>query len=599
MRSLIAALTAAALLNWAAPASGTDATRPAPTPAARPAELRVLSPSLGRPVFVAAEGNFSFTAVVPAEATSMTARLVTMRPIARTYDLQLAKDAAPGIAAGQPAAARLPADVAPGTYDLVLSTGAREVVARHCVAVGPLPRRLRFVHLSDMNVGDPLVQRFDERLVEEVNLLGPQLIICTGDYLDATHADPATGWSAFCNFLTGFDAPALVACGDHDDLAHYSEHVAPSPAGEVDIGPLRAVVLYDLPGRPLARDAQQLAWAERALCRADDARLAIVVAHNERPSLLEAWQARGELAQMVRAARLGLWFAGGGRDWDGHEHRQLLDAATPLLYLRTQQSSPLPHDHCEGVSHYRVVDVVDDQALLPARELNPAAPPSLTVGKLTIDWETPNDGRHNEAAFVAANRHSFRFQNLRATVLLRAAGDETPWCEGAELLRAVRTGDTWECRLGFDLPEKGARRVVAGVGQPPEFPKVDVQIEAPSRLVLQRRHTIDGVPYHAADDALVLIHLRNQGGGTARVTPLLRLDGCALNYIVLDEPGPPGQAYRLALAPDQTLTLQADLSALRVTPGSRELQVYLQGPPAWWPTSRTIRLSAAPGGQGE
>ena len=48
------------------------------------------------------------------------------------------------------------------------------------------------------------------------------------------------------------DAPALLACGDHDDMTLYSKYVAPSPIGVVDLGRFRGVVLLDhLPPRHL------------------------------------------------------------------------------------------------------------------------------------------------------------------------------------------------------------------------------------------------------------------------------------------------------------------------------------------------------------
>ena len=563
--------------------------------AAEPADDRILAPTLGRPTFVQPGGQLSVTAYAPAAVDPVVFELVAPTAPTHRHTLIAPEAAASQLIAGQPLSLSLTDDVPHGTYDLELRTGATRLVSRHCVAVWQPATRIRLVHLSNMNVGEPNAPDFDWRLVDEVNLVAPTLIVATGDFLDAMHADHEAGWERLTDFLTRFDAPALVACGDHDDLDLYSRHIAPSPVGDVTVGYTRGVVLFDVPRRPIAADSEQVNWLERTLAVPGDDRPTFIVSHDESPNLLRIWQSRGELPGMLKSTRVGVWFAGGHEDWDGVEYRELIDAATPMAYVRTHQSSTATCGGAEGISHYRVVDLDGGSVWLPGPDGGSAqAPPSIPVGRLQTNFDQPNDGTRDEVALTAVNNHPFRLDGLAVRILLRREGPARPWCVGARLESAVGIGHCWDCRVRFDLPEKAALRAVVGTGPAPAEPQIDVMFDSDLQLPLTRRAAGDGLSYLAADSTLALVHLRNQATEPADVTPLLRLDGQTLCYTLLDEPGPLATAYRLRIAPGRTLTLQVDLTAARVRPGRRELQVYLKGTAAWRPFCYPLDVSIVP-----
>jgi hypothetical protein len=144
----------------------------------------------------------------------------------------------------------------------------------------------------------------------------------------------------------------------------------------------------------------------------------------------------------------------------------------------------------------------------------------------------------------------------------------------------------WECWLAFDLPDKGALRAVVGAGAEPAEPQVDVQFDAPGELTLKAVTSDDGVS-HQTTAWPGTLRLVNTADHPAVVSPLVRLDGGSVPYRVAGAAGPLATAYRLRLEPGQAVTLQPDLSLLRIEPGRRELQVYVQGglayAPATWP----------------
>lgn len=540
------------------------------------AEAVLVTPTQGRPAFVEPGGVLRVVAQLPAESRETTVELVARDAPGHCHALRgalVADDPAGGSVAGDLA---VPPEIPEQTYDLVIRWPGGTLLGRHAVAVRRIGRRIRLVHLSNMNVGEIGTPAFDMRLVDEVNLLGPTLIVTTGDYLDATHPDPERGWRELSEFLAQFDAPTLAACGDHDDVACYSRTLAPSPVGAIRVGPYTGLAIYDLPTHPVTDDPAQAEWVEQQLGGGGH-RLAFIVAHDECPNLLRLWARRGTLDQMVRAGRLGLWFSGGHRDWDGREYRSIVDAAGHMLYLRTDQSSGSTRDGATGVSHYRVLDLDGERAIQYGRRTDTRVHASIPVGQLQLEWDGPNDGSRTRVGLTAVSALPFRLDRLTARAVVRKHGGVRPWCCGARLERVAELEQVWICWLTFDLPDKGMLHAVVGTDTPPAEPSVTVHFVVPQGLVLKERASGDGVTYATAGAWFGAAQLQNVGQAAVEVTPLVRLDGSPIGYRVVEEAGPVATAYRLRLAPRQVLTLQLDLSAVRVAPGRRELQVYLQG----------------------
>ncbi len=598
----------------------------------------LISPAQGRPVFVAPGGTLQIVAVVPEEhaAGPFELAIVSDRFPSHRHTLELPPDAGQRLLRGEPQALALPEGVPMQTYNLMLRAGGIEAVARHSVAVGSFDEPLRLVHLSDMSIGDVAAPAFDQRLIDEINLAAPALIVATGDYFDATAGQSPTDWDKLSQFFARFEAPVLMACGDHDDIAQYSRVASPSAIGSVEIGPWRGLVLLDHARHPANQDAQQMSWAEHQL--ADAARPTFIVGHHEPPGLMRHWLSQGALTQQVQRGRIAAWFAGGHTDWDGRVLRRWAEAAAPALYVRTHQSSPAAVEGAEGVSHYRIVDLDNGRATLlhqPADAALRGAPPSTPVGRLGVTFEGPNDGSAEQVIFTAVNNLPHRLDRLSVRVLVKRSGSAAPWCIGAEMGQVVSFGRLWECRVHFDLPDKGARRIVVGVGPMPAAEDVRVDFDAPSTLRFASKRTADGVEYQSClDQPMVFVSRAGRPEATAvqpvregqpgaaavqpvregqpgaaaaqpeaaavqpeaaavqpvEIMPRVRLDGSPIAYRPVDREGPFALAYRIQLTPGAIVPLELDLSAVRVNPGLRELQVYLSHGPATWPISRAVSI---------
>ena len=586
----IAALAACAAIGCSLAARADDDEAASPNVADSETDHpRLLSPTLGRPLFVEPGGTFLVVARVPRASGTISFDLVHPGPPSQRHRLACELGEIRKVAAGEAVRVRVPPTVPQRTYDIEIRCDGTQLVGRHCVAVAQVDHAIRLVHLANMNIGDIGAHRFDTRLIDEINLIAPTLIVATGDYLDATHPNPPAGWLQLANYLARFEAPVLLACGDHDVMELYSQYAAPSPIGLIDVGRHRGVVLLDHPGAPISADPEQLRWVEHTLAQPGFDGLTFVVTHDDSPNLLRYWQQRGTLTRMIRAGRVGLWFAGGHRDWDGRTLADLLNAARPMVYLRTHQSSTATRDGAAGTSHYRIVDVVDDTVIFPQPTVEPpATPPSTPVGHLQATFDGPNDGSRSRLAFSAVSNLPYRLNRLALWLRLQKQAGQVPWCQGARLEQVIDLDTQWECRVRLDLPDKGALWAVAGSGPKPEPPAVSVRFDTEEAIRFRQCVTPEGLTFLRLTSAPPVVYVNNDGDVATEVSPLARLDGDPVAYRPLTGDARFATAYRLRLQPGERLALQLDLSAARVAPGRRELQVYVRGAGGGAPFCRAV-----------
>lgn len=543
-----------------------------PARAAGDEPSRVISPTFGRPAIVAPGEVLEVVAcsVRVVERIELSDERYARRVTAPRESASASQPAVKDVAALR---FRIPADAAEGTYDLVLEGAG--VSERRCVAVRHPTQHLRFVHLSDMNIGDLGAPQVDPRLIDEINLFAPSAVLCTGDLVDAASSDPQRDWSRVVDALSRIDAPLILARGDHDDARTYADRIAPSPVGVVSVPPARVVVLCDHAGSELARDDEQVRWLEATLADRRAVAPTIVLAHEERPNWLALLRSRGVLATAVRQGQVAAAVCGGRRDWDGVEYAALARDAFPALLIRTAAASGAMRDGASGTPHYRVFEIRGDVVTILADDApGRAAPGSMAVGGIECAIER-RDARTVELS--AINRHPFALCELRAVVDLPADAGE-PWARGAAISRAEKTARGWRCDVRFDLPQQGVLRALVGVGEAPRAPAVRIRYDGPPRVELRRTESRDGVRYLDGGHVRAAFVVDNTDPAAALcVTPQVRLAGDRLAYAVDD--GPAAGASRLVLPPGASAVLRVDMSAIRVEAGRRELQLYLEGLP--------------------
>jgi len=469
----------------------------------------------------------------------------------------------------------IPPDTAPGLYDLELRSGAGTYDSRRCIKiVDGFKTKFRFVHLSNMNVGDLTAPEFDDMLPNEVNLLAPEFIIATGDFTQWSRArDDAASWLRVLQFFEKFNAPVFMLCGVHDHEASFTQFVASKPIGTIDYGTYHGLLLLDHPGNPIDQDLSQLRWIEADLKKNANKQFNFIASNSDELALLDIWRERGDLGEFVKDHKIKMFIVGGSTDWDYKEFADKLAGLGGFNYIRTHESSTCLRDRATGVSHYRVIEVDGDRVAYVYNDDTAAEKLQYSVptGRLRVFYETANDGSAREITAVVQNALNQAFDN--AHVWLRVAkesGATKPTVAPGRLAQVLDAGAYWACDVVVDLPDKGAVKVMAAA-QPDELPSplpIAVQLEGPRDLTFSPERTDFGLEYFSSDAGLTL-KLTNNGKTLQTCYPVVQVNGTLLHP-------DPSQCPRLPLVvePGESVTVPLVLNLRRVSPGGHAMQVY-------------------------
>lgn len=564
-------------ISQGVPSSTTPATAVATT-----SDYAIREPSQGRPILIRPGDDFFVIVRASAGPAGRADNLtfVLSHAVEHDFRVPLRPRSAPNTVEGfVNVALKVPANAPPGLYDLEGRADGERFLSRRCVSlVSRFKRRFRFVHLSDMLVGDLTAPDFDERLPLEINLLAPEFIVATGNFLLDGRSRPSRGgWPRVLDFLAKFDAPIFVVCGEHDREDDFADQVAHSPVGTLDYGRVHGLLLRGHRGHTIADDADQLRWIDADLEANRRKSLNFLVANNGSLALLDVWRDRGKLADFLDRYNIRLFISGGTTDWDFRENSQKLEGLTRLQYLRTHAASTVLRDGASGVSHYRVIEVDDDRLrfVYPDDEACEPRQHSVPAGRIRVTHHGLNDGRARVASVTIFNGLTQPFAN--ACVWLRVSrseGASSPVVCGGRLLQALDVGSYWACQVALDLPDHGAIRVWAAASAdalPPELP-LAVSYDGPRELAFTPRESADG-SRRFVSEALAPLTLENRGSTALHVTPTIRLNGSVID-IRSDESSVRGQPVEVA--PGRTLRLPLDLALSRPGTGMHMLQVYVE-----------------------
>jgi hypothetical protein len=536
----------------------------------------VLDPSPGRPAFVKPGESFycllrastklgkqAFVSLTHSRIESLQFPLKNITPLA--IDENRSGHVVLEIQAGTPE----------GLYNLRIKGENETVVARNAInVVDDFKSRFRFVHLSDMNIGDPAAPHFDETLVNEINLLAPEFIIATGDFTEWGHAlNRLDDWLRVLDFFAKFDAPAFLLCGDHDHARGFTTYVVNSPVGSFTYGGYHVILLFD---NALNRiDDEQLRWLKKSLEEHRDATFNVIATHADELDFLHYLNNEiDNFPDFAKQHGLRMILTGGSSDWDYEEFSQRLSHLSNVHYIRTHQASTALRGRATGVSHYRVIEVDGEKLSYVYRDdgSDPKLQQSISVGRLRTFFDGPNDGSATEVSVTLQNSLNQAFDHCRVRLRVKKNPKDNgaePRAAGGRLTQALDAGDHWLCEIRFDLPDKGGFKVVATtVGQLPAEVPLKVNLVASDTLSFKAQKLDLGLTYYQSDAPLA-IQLTNPGEKSVKARPVVRLNG---NTLPVDPKN--ADTWPPEVLPGQTvsLPLQATLSQLSV--GEHMLQVY-------------------------
>jgi len=553
------------------------AKKPSPRPTAQrraPATV-IREPSQGRPIFITPGETFSFVMSLPAEFKGDVG-FILQHALEPSVRIPVKPTTPPAYFNEEYCmlVLQVGAKVEPGLYDLEVRTEVGAYRAPHSIkVVNAFKSKFRFVHLSNMNVGDLTAPEFDEMLPKEINLLAPEFIIATGDYTEWSRArDDATSWKRVLTFLEKFSAPVYMLCGGHDHEASFTDFVASRPIGTIDYGDYHVLLLLDHPGNPIDQDYSQIRWIEADLKRNRDKRINFIATNSDEMGLLDVWRQRGNIEQYVKDHNIRMMLAGGSADWDYKEFADKLRGLDEFHYVRTHQSSTCMRGRATGFSHYRVIEV-DGDALSYVYSNDSAAERlqhSIPTGRLRAFFDAPNNGKSRRVGVTVQNALNQRFDGAKVWLRVAKNGRTQPSVAPGELLRVLDAGKHWACEVAFDLPEKGAVKIVAAAAPediPPPLPVV-ATLSGPRDWTFAAKSTDFGMSYFDCE-AEVALELTNPGASPRTVWPVVRVNG---SQVHLDRTVAP--RLPLTLKAGETLSIPLALSLRRVSPGPHTVQVH-------------------------
>jgi hypothetical protein len=571
--------------------------------------LEVIEPTQGRPIIIQPEDNFHFMfwtrqdqigevtaslthSLCPTEVVPLT---MPVKPycMQKTYWVMVL---------------RVPTLAKAGVYDLRIDLGRYyQVIPRAVRIIDDFRKRFRFVQLSNMNIGDPTAPDFDQRLVDEVNLLNPEFILATGNFIE-----PSTGltadekWRRIKAFLGRFHSPVYILCGDLEDPTVFQKQVDPSPAGQIDFGPHHFVLMLDTARYPLDHNASTIEAVLENLKSAKSFKSCILVGHNENLRIIDGLKSLGmDPAETLKAMHIRMMICGGGTDWDGVEHAEkvaLLKSAG-VAYVRTGQSSTSMKNGGTGESRYRVFEASEDAISYIYPEPGSTNHDSIPVGRIRIFNAGPNDGSQPVERISILNTLNQAFPNCQVIFRVKATDPSAVRVANCRLEQVLRGDGFVTVIASVDLPDKCAVQVAASADEAglAPFAKVPVEfsLEGDKNIVFTSRKTADGLGYCDAAKPLTL-QVRNVSSAAQEV----RLQACLEGQSLVVAPAATSQPSDAAAAAIQTVRIEPSQSVsltvwpvLRsITPGPHYLAVYVLNDPLQriWVDRVTTSLTAAP-----
>lgn len=557
--------------------------------ASQPDRPVVLVPSQGRPAFCTPGEPFSCLLHLPSQIGEAPRFWLqnSLQPSLRYPMMQVGglKTFGEGYGRVQLAA---PEATPPGLYNILVAGAVSETVSRRSVSVvASYKTSFRFVHLSNMNIGDPTAAQFDPHLPEEVNILAPEFIIATGDYTEwASLTDHAADWQRVLNYMARFNAPVFMLCGDHDHEASFTEYVANSLIGTIDYGRYHGLLLLDHGYHPIEQDDQQIRWILDDLAANRNKTFNFLVTHSDELGLVRRLKEMNLADKVFHDDRVKMLICGGHTDWDYNEFSSVLSGIPGLTFIRTAQSSTAVCDKADGISHYRVIEVNNDRIsyICPDESLDPHVESSVPSGRILTALDGPNDGSREVLTASISNALARPWNDCRIWLQLRKDKVATPPAvAGGTLIQCLDLGTQWAVLAGFDLPDKGSITLQAG---PPEqltpAPAARLELLSPPQALFTRRQAGFGLTYYTCPSPVAL-RVTNKSDRPVRVWPIVRLNGTNLE-ISSPEPLP------MTLAPRSSQLLRVSLTLGQMALGPHLLQACLLDDPLRRLTVQTMVL---------
>ncbi len=551
-------------------------------------KLAIIKPTQGRPIIVKPEQSFYFIFQFKSKGKLDVPQVkaILVSSICPDYKIPLISVSPPVIMQMKHIVMLLKAPVLTpeGVYDLYVDLGiGYQIVPRAVKVVKEFKKKFRFVHLSNMNIGLPTAPDFDERLIDEINLLGPEFIIATGDFF----ASPEEGdWKRLAEFFAKFNAPCYILCGDMDNIGEYTKYISPNLTDTFDYGGYHFFLMMDTSYRKVEEDKGQLqAIVDDLTLYGKSAIMSFLVGNRESLGIIDGLRAIGKSPEIVfKEGKVRAIICGGSSDWDYHEYADKLKGLEGLEYIRTAQSSTCMKYGGDGVSRYRVIEVNGTELdyIYPAGEEKIQY--SIPVGGLRIYRFGANDWTEDTGRVVILNTLRKSFDDCRVIFNLRGRDPKNVYLKNCQKVQVFEGGGgKLTVVAGVNVVERSAIQVLATTNEmvAKRYDKLPVKFDVslPTKLTFTRRIGSNGITYMQADEKIPFT-VRNLSDMSVRVSLQVSISGQA---VIIKDPTDPstidftGQEIEIEGNSSKNLMIIPLLKS--VSGGKCHLQIYCTNDP--------------------
>ena len=365
----------------------------------------------------------------------------------------------------------VPASLGPGSYSLIVSDGASEQRRPKAVhVVADFPEKVSIVQMADLPTlgddgdGDQRLQQ----IVDEVNIINPDLVLMTGDVAYGGR------WDQYQRLLAAMErinAPVIAAPGNHEyeGWAGYLTLLG-TPYHSVDFGKLQVISLNSGHGRDQLTETQY-AWLQNTL-QQRDGRIPVVQIHHpvqHRPELHGYVSAHvQDLVAMFKASAVpivlsGHWHGDAVYDETGRDRRDTWDFPGVPYVMTTTAGADLRKSYSTSPMHhgYRLIRLEHGRLESYTYDMDGDgqrdATSSIPVGKL-------HSTQLGATSVLVENALHEDFPHARAVI--KVPGDQPDLLpDQGRITAQYREDDTSMYVIELPLPANSQQRVQLRAGQ--------------------------------------------------------------------------------------------------------------------------------------
>ncbi len=346
----------------------------------------------------------------------------------------------------------IPSDVVPGLYNLSVTTGTLTLVEPHAVqVVDAYKQAIRIAHISDVHV-EADSNKYLPDIIREINLLHPDMLICSGDVADLAMR---VEWDrAYACFLA-LEVPLVTVLGNHDlgNVNVFYELFA-SDYYSLDYGPYFHITAFNSGDKYTSPQRAWPCWdfLNKDLAGAQGSAQRIMLFHippydKDGDFNMPGQEISTQFDQLVATMNVGLLLV-------GHQHNDVISNCTGQDITSLPAEGPVVIQ-TKNSDHYRIIEMNTTVGVINAT-YDPDSlglPNSITVGNLTYALIN-NDivGKNvtlqvNNALFTQLTRCQYTFAMSNA--------NSTPYISlGGAITQVAAVQNQWLISVSFDLPKR-------------------------------------------------------------------------------------------------------------------------------------------------